>query len=275
MLKRDSTRRLLALLLGLVPPACNPPNTAPRPPPPAGGPDPTGSWQVQLLLTSIAGQCSGTIVQNEFWTFVPDGPDSWVVEVQDFSGLTLGSLQAQQQGVELLMTGQLVVSGGVTVRQYESSGLYATPTALGGHMNLTRTGSIYCAQWGPVTGIRAAAPLTHAGSGGSFEGTLLLPDGDRRPARLRELEPELFQLAFEHAGRLVLSPPLPLAEDGSLRARFSPAGCASEYLLEARLEGDTRLHGRVFATSPEMPDLGWSAGLTLRRSTHSQPPLSR
>jgi hypothetical protein len=267
MHKLDSPRLTLALMLCGLASACAPSGGSPSGPPPDAGADPTGSWQVQLLLNAIAGQCSGTVVQNEFWTFVPDGANQWEIEVQDFGGLTLGTLQARQQGLELLVTGQLIVSGGVTVRDYQSSGLYATPTALSGHMNLTRTGSINCAQWGPLTGVPTTAPLTQAEGAEPLEGVLRSANGSSSAARLLELEPGLFQLVFEHSGSLVLSPPLPLAEGGSLSAEFQPAGSELAYRLEARLADGSHLLGQLSASPLGRESAGWRATLSLERAS--------
>lgn len=264
MLKPHAASRVLALILSCAALACAPSGGDPPPPPPDAGADPTGRWQVQLLLSAIAGQCDGTTVQNEFWEFVPDGQDQWIVEVQDFTGFTLGTLQARQSGIELIVTGQLVISGGVTVREYQSNGLYATPSSLTGHMNITRTGSVSCAQWGPLTGVPTSAGLTHGDDSLPLDGTLSSSDGLGGRARLHELEPDLFQLSFEHAGTVILSPPLPLLEGGSLHARFHPAGTEHEYELTARLESRSLLRGHLLARSDGEQEPAWRATLSLQ-----------
>ena len=149
-------RRLLALIL-LGAAACAPSGGGSPGPPPGAGADPTGNWNVQMLLASYTGQCSGTTVQNVSWNFVPTGPSTWDVEMRDFNDLAVGTLRARQEGDQLLVSGRILGWGGVSVRDYNSTGLWATPTAITGSMEVTYTGNYFCYRWGPTDGVRAAS----------------------------------------------------------------------------------------------------------------------
>lgn len=153
-------RPIVTLLLAAA--GCAPSGGGAPGPPPGAGADPSGSWGVQMILASFAGACGGTSVQNVSWNFVPTGPDSWDVEMRDFNDLAVGTLQAQQVDDELLVSGRILGWGGVSVRDYKSTGLWATATALTGSMEVTYSGNYYCYRWGPTEGVRSTSSLEHA-----------------------------------------------------------------------------------------------------------------
>lgn len=234
--------------------------------PPAGaGADPSGTWHVQMILRAFVGPCNETTVHEVLWNFVPTGTDQWDVEMRDLNGLSVGTLEAEQVGLQLVISGQILGWGSVSVREYDSNDLYATPTALVGEMTVTNTGTDTCIFWGPLNGLPGAPASLHADS--HYEGSLEFADGSAASAWLIQEAETGTRLGFADGEDRILSPPLERGPDGVMSALFRPRGARHEYAFVAREGEHGRILGELSALHAHDGSIAWRARVHLARSS--------